>query len=131
MPSCSSLLNCHTCAYAATAYNIKGFRAYHWHRPELPASSFQQAFSFSVRCSAYSHIIRARPGILEKFGFEPKSCSPCFMVRTAALPVELLSHNRHPTVSNNIYRGLRSTIRFLLLRLPNRQVHGVQITPQI
>lgn len=40
-------------------------------RFELPTSSFQRSFSFSVRRSAYSHIIRARPGCMGSAGSAP------------------------------------------------------------
>lgn len=56
--------------------------------------------------SAIDDILR----ILETWRLERQSCSPCFMVRTAALPIELRSHNGLSPVSNNIFRAVHCTI---------------------
>ena len=52
----------------------KHFRRFQQSRQggRIPTRSFQQALSFSVRRSAYSHIIRVRPGIWQgRLGIEP------------------------------------------------------------
>ena len=52
----------------------KHFKRFHQSRQggRIPTRSFQQALSFSVRRSAYSHIIRERPGLWHgQLGIEP------------------------------------------------------------
>ena len=74
----SSRLDCHSPMADSTTRCTGSISA--------PALSFQRALSFSVRCPALAHIIRARPGHWWKFGdLNPKPTR----YERVALPIEL------------------------------------------